>query len=282
MGLLFWGFMSGSRILSAILKLNQDERPSQTSILKLAGIFGMAAVGVHRSQLVAALHRSVWIRKSEVYLPRDSGNDGDGLSPAGRLYRAFPCDGRLFALGRSRRRDFFRPALLILTAIVPFVHARHVVCGHGSELRNRRALRERQGSNAESHAKWPTWETASYALAAIVALIVSFGYGMGHGMKTPDMINYIDRIYPVRATAFASDSHLKGPMYNNFNWGGFLIFNLRDQPVSIDGRNDLYGDDLLRRAIDTAGAVNWQNDPDLARANFVLSRPHGPFGGGAQ
>lgn len=48
-----------------------------------------------------------------------------------------------------------------------------------------------------------------------------------------------------------------------------MIFNLRDQPVSIDGRNDLYGDELLGRAIGKANGY-WQGDPDLARANFVL------------
>ena len=59
------------------------------------------------------------------------------------------------------------------------------------------------------------------------------------------------------------------------NWGGFLIFNLPEYPVSIDPRGDVYseldGNDLLLHSINTRNAVpGWQDDPDLVRANFVL------------
>jgi hypothetical protein len=31
-----------------------------------------------------------------------------------------------------------------------------------------------------------------------------------------------------------------------------------------------YGDELTTRSLDTVNATGWQDDPDLARANFVL------------
>jgi len=271
-GLAVLGLYVGSRILSAILIRNQVERAPQSSILQLAGIFGMAVVGAcigpngWRPYAVAL----GYVNQKFIYQEIQEMTAMSFRRPE-HFVELFLVMAACFVLGRSRRHDFFRPALLLLTAAVSFRSMRDMwFVAIAASFVTAEAVGERRGSRTEWPAKWPKWETASYALAAIVALIVSFGYGMGHGMRTPDMVNFIDRIYPVRATAFASDSHLQGPMYNDFNWGGFLIFNLRDQPVSIDGRNDLYGDELLRRAVDTAGAVNWQSDPDLARANFVL------------
>ena len=90
------------------------------------------------------------------------------------------------------------------------------------------------------------------------------------GMSAPALMSIIDQIYPIRATEFVRDSHLQGPMYNSFNWGGFLIFNLREQPVSMDPRVNAYSDELTTRAINTVSGIRWQEDHDLARANFVL------------
>jgi hypothetical protein len=33
---------------------------------------------------------------------------------------------------------------------------------------------------------------------------------------------------------------------------------------------DAYGDELATRSVNTVNAIRWQDDPDLARANFVL------------
>jgi hypothetical protein len=66
-------------------------------------------------------------------------------------------------------------------------------------------------------------------------------------------------------------------MYNSFNWGGFLIFNLREQPVSIDSRGNAYSDDLIARSVSTINAVGWQEDPDLSRANFALLERSAPL-----
>jgi hypothetical protein len=50
-----------------------------------------------------------------------------------------------------------------------------------------------------------------------------------------------------RGAAEALATMPEGRMINPYNWGGYLIWKLPDVPVSIDGRNDMYGEDLLRR-----------------------------------
>ena len=44
--------------------------------------------------------------------------------------------------------------------------------------------------------------------------------------------------YPVKAVAYLQEHHI-GRIYNDHGWGGYLIW--KGVPVSIDGRNDIYG-----------------------------------------
>jgi len=53
---------------------------------------------------------------------------------------------------------------------------------------------------------------------------------------------------PYQAVEFIKEEQLPGPIFNSYNWGGYLIFKLwPDYPVYIDGRTDLYDDTFIRR-----------------------------------
>jgi hypothetical protein len=53
---------------------------------------------------------------------------------------------------------------------------------------------------------------------------------------------------PYEAVAFLQETRPAGPMFNSYNWGGYLIFKLwPDYAVYIDGRTDLYDDAFIRR-----------------------------------
>jgi len=51
--------------------------------------------------------------------------------------------------------------------------------------------------------------------------------------------------FPQRATAYVLEYPLTGTMFNSYNWGGYFTWFLPDHPVFVDGRTDLYGDELL-------------------------------------
>jgi hypothetical protein len=183
-----------------------------------------------------------------------------------------------FALGRSGRRDLFRPLLLAATAAVSFHFMRDAwfVCIAGSfvlaESVRPVAPEAQEGFDVEAST------AVGYAAGAALALVLSLVIAQRQGLTNPqELIAAIDHVYPVRATEFVRDSGLRGPMYNTFNWGGFLIFNVPGQPVSIDPRVNIYGDDLVQRASDTAEGVDWQRDPVLARANFVILERAAPL-----
>jgi hypothetical protein len=121
------------------------------------------------------------------------------------------------------------------------------------------------------------YDTTFYIATLVLSVVAAFGYAVHAGLGPQTLISGIDTFYPVRATGYVLDHHLPGPMYNSFDWGGFLIFNLHDYPVSIDGRNDLYGAANLERQKATLAGINWKSDPTLAHANFVLIERANPL-----
>jgi hypothetical protein len=63
-----------------------------------------------------------------------------------------------------------------------------------------------------------------------------------------------------------------GPLYNDWNWGGFLTWTLPDIPVYVDSRTNLPGDATLERSIAVwSGAADWANDPALANARLIIA-----------
>jgi hypothetical protein len=83
---------------------------------------------------------------------------------------------------------------------------------------------------------------------------------------------------PVEAARFLEAQRPPGPIFNSYNWGGYLIWAARDYPVYVDGRTDLYGDDLLTTYLDTALAgAGWEENLDVAGINTVLVEVNSPL-----
>jgi hypothetical protein len=79
------------------------------------------------------------------------------------------------------------------------------------------------------------------------------------------------RNMPVRAVEVIKERGYGGPLYNDYAWGGFMIWNLR-MPVSIDGRAALHGDQRIDRSVATwGGSPDWASDPDLSSAGIVIA-----------
>ena len=66
--------------------------------------------------------------------------------------------------------------------------------------------------------------------------------------------------FPARAVAFLQQHPAAGPIFNLYDWGGYLIWKLYPTtPVFIDGRADLYGPDLFHDFADVYQFKNhWQ------------------------
>ncbi len=68
---------------------------------------------------------------------------------------------------------------------------------------------------------------------------------------------------PLDAAMHLNEKRPDGPMFNSYNWGGYLMFAAPEYPVFVDGRTDLYGDEVLTTYLRTAmGGENWRETLD--------------------
>jgi hypothetical protein len=170
--------------------------------------------------------------------------------------------GGFVAVGWQKRLDLFKVALLIFASIVGFRTARDcwfLAITAGALVADFPTPKPDQEE---------TWiERGIIVLTlAFFLFLLSRNYGFNEG----GLDHIVSRDFPVDASNYLRQNPLPGPLYNNLDWGGFLIWYMPQYPVAIDGRNDLYGDDLDRTFHKAQNALEYKNDPYLAKAGCVL------------
>jgi hypothetical protein len=182
-----------------------------------------------------------------------------------------------FVLGR-RRTDLFKLILLVIVSLVAFRALRDAwfVCVTAAVIVADFIGRAAPESETSSK-RWSSFGLMrSGAVLSGVVCVVLLSASDAH-FNSNNMLGILRRLYPVDAVSYIEEHRPPGPLFNTFNWGGFLVAALPDYPVSIDGRNDMYGDDLLRRETETDAGVDWFDDPAMKRANLVLIPVRSPL-----
>jgi len=171
------------------------------------------------------------------------------------------------ALGIRRTRSLFRLALLAMAALISFHAVRDawmvsiVSVAILGEAWSQSGHAQPDGSGS---LRWMVGASAALALVLCVAAQARVGY------STSALIPVIDQMYPVRAASFVADRRPPGPLFNSVNWGGYLIYNLREYPVAADGRTDAYGGSIGAAMQVVQGVSGWEQDPVFASSNVVL------------
>ena len=176
-----------------------------------------------------------------------------------------------FALGWQKKIDPFKLALLIFASIFAFrtwrdawficVVAAAVIVDFPAPEKKREPIRL---------SGWATVIAASILLLFLAARNSDFN------MRGLDRL--ISSEYPVDAVNFLRRNPVGGPLYNSFDWGGFLIFYMPQYPVSIDGRTDLYGDAMDEQYYATQEAEpSYRSDPVLNEAGVVILKSKYPI-----
>ena len=89
---------------------------------------------------------------------------------------------------------------------------------------------------------------------------------------------YEKRFYPVEALAWIEVHHPEKQLFSSYTWGGYLIYSLRDYPVFVDGRTDLFNDDIIGQWIQVVNAgEGWQDILDRWKVNTILLEPSRPI-----
>lgn len=176
-----------------------------------------------------------------------------------------------FAMGR-RKVEPFKLALMIAISIISFRSGRDAwflciasAAVIASSLKHKQEAAESVSS--ESASGLNRWQLAG-ALAGSLGIVLLAG--LDAQLSERNIMRVVQNTFPLDAVAFVEKNHPPGPLFNQFDWGGFLIATMPDYPVSIDGRTDLYGDELMRREADSANGLNLDDDPAFKQANVFF------------
>ncbi|HVC34791.1 MAG TPA: hypothetical protein VNL16_14870 [Chloroflexota bacterium] len=99
----------------------------------------------------------------------------------------------------------------------------------------------RRFARGEAQARLFAWP----ALATLVLVGAALNHGEIAGFPLVDA-RFEPSVFPVAAVQRARAAHLTGRIFNEFEWGGYLLYAWPEQKVFIDGQTDLYGETLTR------------------------------------
>ncbi len=177
------------------------------------------------------------------------------------------CAAGFMAVGWGKRVDLFKLALLTVAALVAFRTMRDswFLCTVAAA-----SIADALAEYGERERPETVLESAGVLAAVGIALAL---FARGTDFTTRGLDQAISRHFPVKAVNFLRQNPVPGPLYNTLDWGGFLMWYMPGYPVAIDGRNDLYGDQMDKLFISTQdGGESYKQDPYLNEAGVVLIR----------
>ena len=178
-----------------------------------------------------------------------------------------------YAVGWRKKLDLFQLLLLVSASVLAFRTMRDAwfLCMAASAcIADLAAITPgTESSQSEPYDVSETWLELAGVTAVVVVLLVLFTRGTDFNERALDRT--ISGTYPVNAVNYLRQNPVPGPLYNNLNWGGFLMWYMPNYPVAIDGRNDLYGDQLDEIFFGSQnGDTGYTTDPYLNEAGVVL------------
>jgi hypothetical protein len=172
-------------------------------------------------------------------------------------------------LGLRRSRDAFQSAVLIFSLSISFYSQRDIWMVVLAALAViGQAVGREETSPPEERAKFSRepWIAISTALAIVVLIFL---------VRVPrnreELLAKVGQSYPVAASEYIRSHLLQQPLFNAYEWGGFLTWYLPNYPVAIDSRADLYGPDVITEYSKVMNAeVPYTEYPAVANAQTVV------------
>jgi hypothetical protein len=89
----------------------------------------------------------------------------------------------------------------------------------------------------------------------------------------------IDESMPSRAVDFLKQEQPEGPLFNSYNWGGYMLWELYPDYLSfVDGRTDLFDDEILSAYLQAWRAdPGWQDVLETWDIRLTLLEPEAPM-----
>lgn len=118
----------------------------------------------------------------------------------------------------------------------------------------------------------------------IINLLILLVLGAAGALKVaailPSSVNQaaFREILPVDAVKFIQNELPDGNLFNSYNWGGYLIWNLPEAPVFVDGRTDLYNDEVISEWMQVyQGRPGWEDVIKRWQIKWILIEKNAPL-----
>ena len=112
-------------------------------------------------------------------------------------------------------------------------------------------------------------------LWSILIVLLASLYFANYNIKNETSMHQFDpAVFPVEAVNFIEINPQSGNVFNEFNWGGYLLYRMwssQHQPVFLDSQSDFYGEQLIREYDQIMNTDNnWLGLLDKYKVNWVL------------
>jgi hypothetical protein len=171
-------------------------------------------------------------------------------------------------LGRQRLHDIFKILLLTLWAALAFRIQRD---SWTIVLASIAILGEAIGIHGDERvaAGQRSADKECLYVAAGVAILLTLSF---FSLPTNQILETrLERVLPAKACDYIQDNHLAGAIFNDYGWGGYLMWRLPEYPVSIDERLNLYGDEFSGAYFEVVmGKRRMETLPSFVSAQIIL------------
>jgi hypothetical protein len=115
--------------------------------------------------------------------------------------------------------------------------------------------------------------------AGLFATVVILGLGLAVARAAPGaQARAVAESVPIQAAAWLDEESPDARIFNTYSWGGYLARRLPEAKVYIDGRSDIYGNEVIQRY---AATLNVSIDPsellDGEAIDVALLKPDAPL-----
>ena len=172
------------------------------------------------------------------------------------------------ALGRRRSLRLFELLALTAGSLLAFRIQREVwiaVLTAIAILADGFGFRARDWNAYDKSLPWREKLLCALMVASVLAMTL---YRLPHQNRLMARVN---QTFPVKACDFIRQNDLPRPLFNEYSWGSFLTWYLPEYPVAMDGRLELYGDEITDGYFKViAGGERIGAYPTLASAQTLL------------
>ena len=106
----------------------------------------------------------------------------------------------------------------------------------------------------------------------VVGLAFALFIGIRYQVQKEALNHFNERVFPVAAADWLATHPQSGNMFNEFNWGGYLLYRLwPEQKVFLDSQTDFYGERLVKQyELLLTAQRDWQESLDTYSVDWVI------------